>query len=658
MCLTRQFEQEQNWGMKTNLDRSLILKTLAFIGTLTLVNAYAQTNIVKVAPIEFTLPILTVSQNETGKWSGLVINLGLSVTKTSSDKPLLVAIAEDQPNGVGGQFRSAMWSAASTVALENGNPLRGYHMELTAQGSVDGPSAGAMIALAIMTALDGRTLTNDFVFTGSILPNGSVGYVGGLVQKIEAAKAAGKTRVFVPAYYRTEKDPNTGEMVDLKEKCKLLGLRMIPVANIRQAYALINNIEEVPVPIASLEIPDEVEDVFVALYHRELTNSSAVSDGLTLEEKQSVTNTPLLKMFILDRAQKADQSYRAGNIPSAYDNISDLTAGIEAVKDADQFVSKLDIKHLSTKDIINLFDKEIGVDNDERVASLSKYLNTGIAANNPALAQFDGFANEVAMFDSLEDYFNNSTLSLVTQAESNQDASQKDNLDAQARLMKYYQLWAVDAWKRSRSIIDYKEFAKLFKPKLALVTLTNRGIEQLLFNSMESAFNSYTATTLKPVADQNGISADSIANELAKTDLSFLESQCLRLASERMRESLKDDESLYMLLCQSRNHARALAKITSQTLKNELDADKNEAGNVRYGNASLLRAILQSAREEAVAAIGRCQASRVPCWGSVAAVHIADAKRDDPDEDKMDVFEAYFNAALDAKILTLMCGNN
>jgi hypothetical protein len=68
-----------------------------------------------------------------------------------------------------------------------------------------------------------------------------------------------------------------------------------------------------------------------------------VFDGLTLEEKQSVTNTPFLKKLILDRAQKADQSYRAGNIPSAYDNISDLTASIEAVKDADHFISTLDI---------------------------------------------------------------------------------------------------------------------------------------------------------------------------------------------------------------------------------------------------------------------------------------------------------------------------
>jgi len=42
----------------------------------------------------------------------------------------------------------------------------------------------------------------------------------------------------------------------------------------------------------------------------------------------------------------------------------------------------------------------------------------------------------------------------------------------------------------------------------------------------------------------------------------------------------------------------------------------------------------------------------------VAAIHIADAERDDPDKDKVDVFEGYLEAALDAKILTLMFSTN
>lgn len=643
-------------AMKTSWSHFFVWNIWVMVWAFALLDASAQTN--SFTPIVFKLPILTVSQNETGKWSGQLIHLDLTITKTTADRPLLVAIAEDRPNGVGEQFRAALWSAASTVALERGNPMRGYHIELTAEDAVDGPSAGAMITLAIMTALDGRNLTNDFAFTGSILPNGSVGYVGGVVQKIEAAKAAGKTRVFVPAYYRAEKDQNTGETVDLKEKCRSLGLRMIPVGNIRQAYALMNNIEEGPFPSASLKMPDEVEDLYVGLYRRELANGTSVFDKLTLEQKQTITNTPLLKKFILGRAQKADQSYRAGNLPSAYDNISDLTASIEGYADADRFISGLKINDLNTKEVINLFDKEIAVATDDRVNALSKYLSSGIATNDPAQAQYDNFANEISTFGALGDYLNNQVKSFMSQADQTQDTNQINNLYTQARVAKFYQLWFTDAWKHSSTQADYKEFSKLFKDKAATAAPTHRGIEQLLFNSMEAAFNAYIATTIKPYADQNDTSADNVTRYLCSTDISFLDAQSSRLASEQMRRTLKEDNTLYMLTSQVRNHAHALAQITGQTLKDELEADTDDAGNVHYGNVTLLQGLLQSAREEALAAIARCENTGVQCWEPIAAVHIADAKRDEIDEDKMDVFEEYFDAALDAKILTLMCGKN
>jgi hypothetical protein len=644
-------------GMKCGLGRFFIGTFLAMVWAFALVNAAAQTN--AFTSTEFKLPILTVSQNETGKWGGQIIQLDLTVTKTGSDRPLLVAVAEDRPNGVGEQFRAAMWSSASTLALERGTPMRGYLLELTAEEAVDGPSAGAMITLALMTAVDGKALTNDFVFTGTILPNGNVGHVGGLVQKIEAAKAAGKSRVFVPAYCRTDKDLNTGEAVDLKEKCRSLGLRMIPVANIRQAYALINNVGEIRDPAASLELPDAVEDVLVKLYRRELTNSSAAFDTLSLEQKQMVTNTTFLKKPILDLPQQAEQSYRGGNLPSAFDHISDVAAWIEAFIDTERFLTTSSNTNLSTKELFAVFDKEIAGVNHERMDALNKHLSFGIATNDPALAQFDDFAVEISMFGAMGDFLDNSAQDRVSKAEEAPDLTQKNAFDLQARLTKYFQLMVSYAWQRSRTLDDFSEFANLFKGKTAKATSVNRAIEQLLFNTMEAAFNAYTATTIKTMADEHETSADSIVRLFAANDLNFLQAQQSRATSERMRQIFKTDQTLYMLICQSRSHARALAQITDQSLKDDLEADEDDAGNTRYGNVALLQGLLQSAREEALAAIARCQKAGVPCWEPIAAVHIADAERDDPEKDKMhDVFQGYFVAALDAKILTLMCSQD
>ena len=91
---------------------------------LVVIPAIAGSNQIKpLNTVELTLPVLTVSQGPGGKWSGKVVDLELTATQKSDNRPLLVAIAEDRPSGVGEQFRAAMWSAASTVALERGDPL-------------------------------------------------------------------------------------------------------------------------------------------------------------------------------------------------------------------------------------------------------------------------------------------------------------------------------------------------------------------------------------------------------------------------------------------------------------------------------------------------------------------------------------------------------
>lgn len=609
--------------------------------------------------VNVTLPVLTVSQGDDGKWFGKVVELELSVTRKSDDRPLLVAIAEDRPSGVGEQFRAAMWSAASTVALERGDPLRGYKLEITAQDAIDGPSAGAMITFGVMNALDGCTMANDFVFTGCILPNGSVGYVGGLVQKIEAAKAAGKRRVFVPAYYRAEKDLNTGEMVDLKEKCRSLNLQLIPVANIRQAYALINDIKEPPNDSASLELelPDKVEDLLSTLYKRELKDSEAVYGDLTLEERDLITNTPMLKHLMLDSRDRADQAYRAGNLPAAYDDIGDRPAFIKGFGNACLYLSNLSDPNLSPKQKIETFDQEIEKHAAKRFNAMSNYLPT-CAFTNCAAAQFNGFSSEVSMFSAINDYFNRVAQSVLGKAADSRDAKEQEGLLNQAYEMKLLQLMVADGWEESRSIEDYRSFAGLFAENSLVANGRHRAIEQVLFNSMESAFNAFNANMLKPAAEAQDITQDHVAANYAMADLSFLESLKLRQTSEILRQGLTKDSSLYSLISLSRSHAEALACITAQTIKNDLDPQEDESSNTRYGNTSLLNAMLQSAREEALAAIGHCQKSKIECWEPVALVQIADAKRDDPNEDKLDVFEKYFEAALDAKILTLMCGPN
>jgi len=67
-------------------------------------------------------------------------------------------------------------------------------------GSVGGPSAGLMMALNVYNKLTEADITNSTVIagTGTIEIDGSVGPVGGVKQKVIAAKKAGATLILVP----------------------------------------------------------------------------------------------------------------------------------------------------------------------------------------------------------------------------------------------------------------------------------------------------------------------------------------------------------------------------------------------------------------------------------------------------------------------------
>ena len=115
---------------------------------------------------------------------------------------------------------------------------------------VGGPSAGFAMALATLYALTNTPCNSSIAVTGMIQPDTSIGPVGGLKEKLEAAAGAGKKLFLIPAgqqtytYYQTvykrvgpfvyvTREPVT---VNLTQLGNQLGVRVIPVATLGQAY--------------------------------------------------------------------------------------------------------------------------------------------------------------------------------------------------------------------------------------------------------------------------------------------------------------------------------------------------------------------------------------------------------------------------------------
>ena len=64
---------------------------------------------------------------------------------------------------------------------------------------VDGPSAGALMTLLTISAIDNNTeLNNSITLTGTIDNEGNIGPIGGVLEKAQAAKDGGKTLFLIP----------------------------------------------------------------------------------------------------------------------------------------------------------------------------------------------------------------------------------------------------------------------------------------------------------------------------------------------------------------------------------------------------------------------------------------------------------------------------
>lgn len=133
-----------------------------------------------------------------------------AITRPLEDKSgnlLITGVAEKEEIKIGNSTiirkSSIMESAYSALTmLKNtyGIDISGYDIHLHFQGGqvVDGPSAGVSIAAAIYSSLKGIRIKNKTAMTGEISISGAVCPVGGVYEKIMAAKKSGCSEVIIP----------------------------------------------------------------------------------------------------------------------------------------------------------------------------------------------------------------------------------------------------------------------------------------------------------------------------------------------------------------------------------------------------------------------------------------------------------------------------
>jgi ATP-dependent Lon protease len=138
---------------------------------------------------------------------------GLAVTPTGGD--VLYVEAQMLPGGKGltltGQLgdvmresaeiaRNLLWAEAARYGIKVQRfDENGLHIHVPAGATPkDGPSAGIAMATALTSLLTNKPVRDDTAMTGEITLSGLVLPVGGIKEKVLAARRAGLTRVILP----------------------------------------------------------------------------------------------------------------------------------------------------------------------------------------------------------------------------------------------------------------------------------------------------------------------------------------------------------------------------------------------------------------------------------------------------------------------------
>jgi len=168
------------------------------------------------------------SQREVGKVFGLGV-MGFLGSVLEIEAVAFPARSQGQGtvrfnDTAGSMTKDSVFNATSVIRKLTGEDLANYdiHVNVVGGGRIDGPSAGAAIFVAILSAIQGRSIPQDVAVTGEISIQGKVRAVGGIPEKIYGARQAGIKTVLVPS--ENQKDIP----VDLK------GIQVIPVSSVEE----------------------------------------------------------------------------------------------------------------------------------------------------------------------------------------------------------------------------------------------------------------------------------------------------------------------------------------------------------------------------------------------------------------------------------------
>jgi hypothetical protein len=219
-------------------------------------------------------------------------------------------------------FLAQLWNASLASALAWQEPWQGARWKVLDTPVTDGSGLDAQLAVGMIATSARRPYPPKTVVIGSLNPDGSLGPVSHLMDRLEAAAHAGITRAIIPSVQRFDTD-GSGQVVNVVRQAGEIGIECVPVDDLVTATETTMNDP----------LPDTTLDGSLPKYNNEVSSyiddfarheQNELIEGLKLAPKESELSTyaprlaAIWKSVYLDY-EAGQEAYGAGQVYVAYE---------------------------------------------------------------------------------------------------------------------------------------------------------------------------------------------------------------------------------------------------------------------------------------------------------------------------------------------------
>lgn len=634
----------------------------------------AETNVT----VQMDVPVLTVRES-TGM--GRCEGIRLTYARGKGCEPLRISISDNEPLGTGDSLRAAVWLAAVTAAVARNDPMSSARISLDCNGFIDGPSAGGVFCLALLTAMDGRRFPADLAMTGTILPDGTIGLVGGVAQKVRAAAKAGKKRIVIPLFERFEEQDEKigGGVVDLFRLGRELDVDVHPVADIAEAYSYAHGVKlpdsYVGRDAEILPLPAEIEKALIEEYREWKRALEAKLNGPTkdLPERLGLVETHDEDFFGSDH----NRLFNAGFLAAAVDDIARQVADWRSLGRFESFRQSFLAAHpvcVKTNGFSVVERREYAECVRSLLAESEAQVDKGVDRICECPSEFisDGTnVSTVAVQFRRQIAFSCQAAGLLLSLENRSPdqetvtaAGEFENGEHDERLVGWFRLEMLKRFEAFRWQQRIKEEPILRLPvarKLPLLR-PNRTVEaaaNLFRASWEAVDKTFELAVVRPVAERSRVRVGQAVMSFAAADEALAAYFFNRNAVSRCHDFARSEpgprDRSYHFAALLYADARVLAAACAQQVKYHSAAGfRRKNGDICHPNMAFVNYLIRNARSRALRAMVACARRGIPCPVPQLVFCRAETLHGTSGTDPIDaVLRRYWESALGAKALLM-----